>query len=297
MTGSSKISISKKVIGGSEELSGATLAVYEGGDTSGEPLFQWISGAEPRQIGIGKQTAINGSSITLAPGRYTLKETGAPAGYSYAEEIPFRISDLGLLEKVNNEGEFSQDGSLLTMRDGVIDVSIRKVDLVNGQELPGATISLYRKSDVNHAGSQPLEQWVSDGTDHKIAVKLQAGAEYALVEESAPQGYQKLETTILFRVNTDGTISLTEEHSQVSIETQSAENGKQNVVILKNGLLDKEDSPKKTMSGKGQNAGGSQVKTGDNSHPLLWILMMAAGIGLIVTAAIGFVKRKEKDSE
>lgn len=69
--------ISKRAIGGSEELPGATLSIQ---NEAGETVRQWISGKEAVEI-----RGLHLNEI------YTLTETQAPDGYLVAEAIRFKL--------------------------------------------------------------------------------------------------------------------------------------------------------------------------------------------------------------
>jgi len=143
---------------------------------NGELVDSWISGKEEHVIrGI------------LSPGEtYIMSEKMAADGYAYAEEIQFTVHENGIVERV-------------VMEDRPTQVQIRKTDMVTGEELSGAKLTL---KDSN---GNIVDQWVSDERPHWIKGQLTAGAEYILTEEIAPKGYLIAEE-IMFTVSMDGTI-------------------------------------------------------------------------------------------
>ncbi|MGN0347138.1 MAG: collagen binding domain-containing protein [Lachnospiraceae bacterium] len=286
------MTISKQAIAGSMEVPGATLSLYEGSRATGEPVFTWVSGTTPRAIAIGESTVVNGSSVTLKPGTYTLQETGAPAGYAYAEAITFRVDGNGRITLANpDNGEISPSGTLI-MRDEAIRVSISKVDLVNGAELAGAVLTLYQRI-TDETGNETLvavESWISDGQTHLVEAPLRAGAEYVIKEIAAPEGYDLLETTILFRVENNGSVTLVGAYDNNEVQISGYGDGNSsNQIIVKNAVssgIDTGDRDTDVDSDISTN-----VRTGDTSQTLLWCGLLLLGIALF---AISFVNLRRR---
>ena len=156
-----------------KELPGAEIVIKT---LEGDVIDSWISGKE--------EHAIRG---ILSPGKtYILSETMAADGYAYAEEILFTVHENGIVERV-------------VMEDRPTNVEIRKVDMVTGEELPGAKLVL---KDEN---GNIVDQWISGVQPHWIKGQLIAGEEYTLIEEIAPEGYMIAEE-VKFTVSIDGTI-------------------------------------------------------------------------------------------
>ncbi len=73
---------------GRNGASGCSIEIL---DQSGNVIESWISADHPHEI-IG----------TLTPGKsYIMRETGAPDGFAYAEEIPFTVSEDGTVEWIS----------------------------------------------------------------------------------------------------------------------------------------------------------------------------------------------------
>ena len=156
-----------------KELPGAEIVIKT---LEGDVIDSWISGKE--------EHAIRG---ILSPGKtYILSETMAADGYAYAEEIPFTVHENGIVERV-------------VMEDRPTNVEIRKVDMVTGEELPGAKLVLKDENE------NIVDQWISGVQPHWIKGQLIAGEEYTLIEEIAPEGYMIAEE-VKFTVSIDGTI-------------------------------------------------------------------------------------------
>ena len=156
-----------------KELPGAELRIKS---TDGEVIDSWISGKEEHIIR-GK----------LLPGKtYILSEKMSAEGYAYAEEISFTVHESGLINRV-------------VMEDRPTNVQIRKVDMMTGEELPGAKLILKDENGVI------VDQWISEKQPHWIKGQLIAGAEYTLIEEIAPKGYLLAEE-VRFTVSRDGKI-------------------------------------------------------------------------------------------
>ena len=140
-----------------KELPGAEIAVE---DLNGNMIDSWISDEEEHVI-----------KGVLSPGEtYILSEKMAADGYAYAEEIRFTVHEKGIVERV-------------VMEDKPTQVQIRKTDMLTGEELPGAKLIL---KDSN---GNIVDQWISGERSHWIKGQLIAGAEYTLIEETAPKGY------------------------------------------------------------------------------------------------------------
>ena len=169
-----KLVFSKTDLGGTE-LPGAQIEIL---DQSGNVIESWISAAHPHEI-IG----------TLTPGlSYILRETGAPDGFAYAEEIPFTVSEDGTVERI-------------FMQDKPTHVEITKYSVTGEKELPGARMELWEEKE----GGTLVDSWVSDRGAHVIKGKLNAGKNYVLVEKTAPDGYWKAEK-VTFTVSLDGRV-------------------------------------------------------------------------------------------
>ena len=166
------VEFSKIDVSTGKELPGATLEVR---DSNGKLIERWVSTNQTHYI-------------KLAPGKYTLKETIAPAGYELSTEtISFEVKEDGTTTKVVMENKpIKKD----------VSVEFSKIDVSTGKELPGATL------EVRDSNGKLIERWVSTNQTHYI--KLAPG-KYTLKETIAPEGYELSTETISFEVKVNGT--------------------------------------------------------------------------------------------
>lgn len=162
-------------IANGSELPGAAIAVTDENDTV---IDEWISDSSIHYI----QNLELGKS-------YTLTETCPAPGYTTAEAISFsleqaRDEDGRLLQSIIIQTDPSnlKDG-VITMKDDFTKLSVSKVDSVSGAALSGAHLA------VMDAAGNIWDQWISTDEPHYLE-KIPIG-EYILVEEAAPEGYQK----------------------------------------------------------------------------------------------------------
>ena len=165
------IEVSKQDITTGKELPGAHLTIT---DKDGNVVDEWDSTEEPHKT-------------TLSQGDYILTEVLAPGGFAKAESVAFTVTDTAKVQKVE-------------MKDKPIEVEISKQDITNGQELPGAQLTITDKD------GNKVEEWTSTDTPHKM--NLPAG-EYILTEVAAPDRYSKAES-INFTITDTGDVQKVE---------------------------------------------------------------------------------------
>ncbi|SEA82677.1 hypothetical protein SAMN05216349_1332 [Oribacterium sp. KHPX15] len=139
-----EIPISKKDATTKEELSRAFLVLY---DEDGDVVESWTSKKTPHII------------KDLKDGFYTLEEITAPEGYDLAEDIEFEVVDGKVAESV-----IMYDAPLKEEIASASEISIRKTDITNGKELPGAKLKI-----TNEDGKE-VESWTSTEKPHVISV-------------------------------------------------------------------------------------------------------------------------------
>ena len=168
-----KVVISKQDVTTKQELPGAKLEIRT---ESGKVIESWTSSTTPHEV-------------SLAPGKYILKETIAPEGYDLStEEITFNVTNKGTTSNVVMYNT--------PTKKEVKKITISKQDITTKQELPGATLELKDES------GKLIEKWVSGSTPH-IITDLAPG-KYTLTETIAPEGYELSTETITFEVNENG---------------------------------------------------------------------------------------------
>lgn len=148
--------------------------------------------------------------ITHLPfGNYVLHEESAPAGFVKANDVEFTLSEESFHVTV-------------TMVDDPITVHFSKKDITNGEELPGATLSILDKNgNVVELNGEKLT-WVS-GHEPKVIEMLPAG-DYILREEIAPDGFL-VASDVPFTVTETSEIQMVEmidDATKVTIEKISA---------------------------------------------------------------------------
>ena len=156
---------------------GALLQVRK---KDGTILEEWISSKEPHLL-----------ETVLIPGEcYILHEEAAPDGYGYEEDILFQVE----------EGEYVNQ---VIMEDQNTTIVVSKKELTGEEEISGAKLQILDEE------KNVVEEWISSTTPHRIIGKLQAGKNYILHEEQAPDGYGYAEDC-LFTVPIDGRIEIVE---------------------------------------------------------------------------------------
>lgn len=251
------VTISKTDITGTEEIGGASLAVYRAEDIlDGEP----IEGKEA----IDSWTSEEGKSHRIvgkleAGGEFVLIETTAPDGYEKSENVTFRIAADG---SVTVGGETVTD-STVTMVDeySTHTVKISKTD-VGGKEIAGAVLVITGREEGSTEDIEEI-RFTTDGKNpHEVQLKP---GTYTLTEITAPDGYEKAES-ITFTVGVDGTVKVDDEDVKGKVT-----------------MVDKEKTTKKTTkktSIKKTKGGG----TGDESGVMMVLTVFAlAAAGLAAT--------------
>ena len=216
-----------------KEVEGAKLKVT---DEEGNLVDEWVSGKEPHII---KELAVGG--------KYTMTETQPADGYVTAESIEFTVENTGEVQKVE-------------MKDDVTKVEISKTD-IDGKELPGAKLAILDKE------GKTVESWTSGDKPHYMEM-LPIG-EYALHEESAPDGYLAAED-VKFEVKDTGEIQ------KVTMVDET-----------------KPEEPKETP--KPENPSTPSVgtpKTGDDRPIWLWLALAGIAVCGIAGSMILFRRRK-----
>lgn len=183
---------------GKEEISGATMKLTGKLDDKTKTFESrlWGSNGTPH-------------SFKLEPGTYTLTETAAPAGYTKADDIVFRVKadDGGKLQVQVRQS----DGSYASVADGLITmidvykphrVTINKNSLTNGvTNIAGAHMSVTGRTLAGKTIDSI--EWVTEqGKPQQL--DLQPG-NYTLSETQPPTGYTMADD-IAFTVDINGNV-------------------------------------------------------------------------------------------
>ena len=194
-----KVWFSKQSLGG-QELAGATMRLTGTLDdtTKTFAVQTWTSDGSQR-------------SFTLEPGTYTLTETKAPAGYTKADDIVFRVGtgDDGKLQVQIRQ----PDGSYVTAADSLITmvdaykphrVTIAKNSLTDGiTNIAGASMSVTGRT-LDGKSVNAITWTTKQGQSQQL--DLQPGT-YTLSETNPPAGYTKADD-ITFSVDINGKITV-----------------------------------------------------------------------------------------
>ncbi len=166
-----KVEISKREIGKSEELAGAHLHIE---DMDGNILYEWVSSDTPYYI------------ERLPIGRYKLVEDLAPIGYLLAHDIEFEVLAIDNIQSV-------------VMYDEPITNIMRfsKADSYGGGLLANATYGIYTMQD------ELLQSLTTDETGFAVSEELRYG-DYYLREMVAPDRFEIDPTKHMFSVKDIG---------------------------------------------------------------------------------------------
>lgn len=194
-----KVWFSKQSLGG-QELVGATMRLTGTLDDTTKTFSAktWVSGSSQQ-------------SFALESGTYTLTETEAPAGYTKADDIVFRVDTGtdGMLQVwiLQSDGSYvAADDSLITMVDAYQPhrVAIAKNSLTDGiTNIAGATMSVTGRT-LDGKSVNSITWTTKQGQSQQL--DLQPGT-YTLSETNPPAGYTKADD-ITFSVDINGKITV-----------------------------------------------------------------------------------------
>ena len=180
------IYISKKDITGADELAGALIRITDA--TGDKVIKEFYSTNEPTKIRFEK-------------GTYILTEIIAPKGYTKVENsLTFQVDENGKIKitKINDQ-EYKYTDDTITILNDISKVVISKQDITSTKELKGAKLTV--KCDNGFT-----ETWVSEDAPRKLDIARNATC--TLTEEIAPEGYDKVTTSLKFKVKADGDVEV-----------------------------------------------------------------------------------------
>ena len=164
-----QVELSKSDISTGELIEGAKLVVT---DEEGNVVDEWVSKKD--EVHNIKGLEVNKS--------YTLTEEIAPDGYVKATSIDFFVDNDFKVQKVNMEDDFSK-------------TEIKKTDIVTGEPVIGATLTISKEDGTE------VDRWVTTEEEHYIE-RLPIGT-YTLREEVPADGYVTAKE-VVFSVVDDG---------------------------------------------------------------------------------------------
>lgn len=107
-------------------------------------------------------------------------------------------------------------------------ISITKKNVVGDEELPGAKLKITDKDNnivevyIGDSTTKSPAEWTS-GKEAVTIGGLEVGKVYKLVEETAPEGFEKLKSEVTFEVNKDGTVKVTASKNSVTVDGKTTE--------------------------------------------------------------------------
>ena len=184
-----------------EELKGAKMQVL---DAEGNvAVYQDDNGKEQKAEWTSDGTSHRISRLPL--GNYTLHEEQSIRGYTLATDIPFEVTNSGVLCKV-----------VMTNKKLIV----KKLDILgNGVKKAGLEIYEvhFHEDGTKYLSEQPVEAWKSDGKQYDTSY-LKVGHTYRLIESKVPKGYVEAEP-IDFTITddlTDQTVTMMDKKVLVS---------------------------------------------------------------------------------
>ena len=178
------VNISKTDVTQAKEVAGATLEVK---DEKGTLIEKWVSTTKTHKI-------------TLKPGKYSLTETIAPAGYKLSKTtIEFMIDVTGTIYVKDNNGVYNKVDHVVMINELEDSVSFAKLDSETGEQVAGA------KLVIKDSNGYIVSEFTS--TDKMYSLQLKSGV-YTLYEVEAPQGYELSKDVVTFKLLDDGTVQV-----------------------------------------------------------------------------------------
>lgn len=221
------VNISKRAVGGSEELPGAVIRIEKLSGSGSLSAVTLTGGMTDTAISANAVTFTSGSApavITGLPaGSYRMIEDAAPAGYKKASAIDFSIRVFADGSYTVTRGGRPLADNTVIMEDECTSMTVSKQD-VFGKELPGAALTLtgrdaagnaidlsnVTRTSGNGSGFTASASSVSfvSGTEPTVLSGLPEGS-YVLHENAAPAGYIVAQD-ISFRIDASGRVRLPE---------------------------------------------------------------------------------------
>ena len=250
--------------GGSEPANGAQLVIYNtprkiviekkdlragtlltGSDLK---LYNCTNSSLGNEVSIGWTNSLDRKSFNIEQGYYCLVETITPTGYQDNKQVfRFKVEDVSNSYRIVKENLYTLNGTALTLipessqESDIYVIStdnkkitvnnkkltkISKQSIVGSDELPGASIQLY-KYDSGIKNYKRYMNWVSDSTAKEIYLEV---GTYIFEETVAPVGYKKIKNAVAFKVAADGKISIVTKNNDGKTEaigsvSQASTNG------------------------------------------------------------------------
>ena len=179
--------------------------------------------------------AVLDDALLIAGETYTLTEKTAPAGYELAGSVTFMVDKNGdvvnLGTATGGSGSYAvgKDGgiNLITAVDTKIDVTFQK----DGDATLDGVTNPYAGAEftITPAEGDAFADGTSDSLTKKTDANgsfgltglLVAGSTYTVTESKAPAGYELIDGNLVFEVNADGTLTVTNEPAGYGVSAES----------------------------------------------------------------------------
>ncbi|MCM1157533.1 MAG: SpaA isopeptide-forming pilin-related protein [Bacteroidales bacterium] len=174
--GEKRLSVQKTDASTGNPLSGVRLMISSQDDEDFQAV-DWLTDGKAKEF----EYSLFKRNVT-----YTLSEVSTVNGYTYADAVDFMITDEDKCVYANGT---PIAGDRIVMKNSGFEIAVRKMSLKTKRDLAGAKLA------VRDAAGNLVEQWVSDGSSHKLdAAKFhvsKGGDEYVytLSEVEAPELY------------------------------------------------------------------------------------------------------------
>jgi uncharacterized surface anchored protein len=204
------VSVNKFAVGGSTQLAGAVLELYEKDGTT--CLQSWTTTSNAQKLDYSK----------LEVGKtYRIHEKTAPKGYTMSEDVCFTINSNGTLTYISGANG-SVSGNNVIMRDQTITLNILKrgkATDADAQNLSGAAISLIDDSTGQTVYSFTSTTVAQTVPYEKLSVPETGYHYYTVHEDSAPGGYA-LADDIKIAIDSKGDVYAVGEDGAVAVDSQ-----------------------------------------------------------------------------
>ena len=173
------------------------------------------------------------------------------------------------------------EGAPSTPQDVTLNLSVDKLDAKTHEYVPGAKMAL-----LDSEGSV-VEQWTTGEDVYAVSVPLAAGSTYTLVEQEAPEGYDKVAPTE-FTVALNGAgIALVQKDDTTRLASASRialYDPPQPTEEVR--VITKTNEKPTAAKGNGRSSKGnaSSAKTGDTVSPLLATALVATALAALLAA-------------
>lgn len=185
-------------------ISGAKLGIYKneyvyGPNCTGEDCIMYAGAVSLDDSLVGTYDSTNDYiTVSLKPGKYSLKEISAPKGYILSDEvINFEIDEEGNVKDSNNN---VVENKTFTVVNELPTIKIRKVN-ENKKDIKGAEIVICDYNTETKEESNCNFKWTTDGTTKELTIGVDFGSindgSYIIKEVSAPHGYEISEPKII----------------------------------------------------------------------------------------------------